>query len=296
MAFIDSKPILQDTAELRRRAQQHGYLFFRELLPQAAVVELQQQILELCQAHDFFERPPMLADGKQDLERLQAYYEQAYRLRDLHALPKHSAIVDVYTRLFGRQAVPHARTVLRTVPYGTKQVWPVHQDFLNVGTHDEVWNSWTPVIDCPKDLGAIWMLPGSHRMGIGGNNRLNDTELFFEAEGDLFDHPPAGLEWITDDLNIGDVVMFNAKTYHRGSANHRPGEFRISIDNCIQPIDTDFIGGAFELHTGDFGTFNQGVSWDQVYADWPTDDALRYYWHPLDLNYADAIKLEFANG
>lgn len=295
MSLIDSKPVLEDTAELRRRADQYGYLLFRGLLPEASVSRVREQVLDCCRRHDFFDKTIVQADGSMDLDRLRAYYEDAYRIRDMHALPKHPAILDVYARLFGRQPVPHARTVLRTIPYGTEQVWPVHQDYLNIGTHEEVWNSWMPVIDCPKALGAIWMLPGSHRIGLSGNRRLNETELFFEAGGDLFNNPPAGLEWETDDLNATDVIMFNSLTYHRGAANYLPDQFRISIDNCVQPIDTDFIPGAFQLHTGDFGLFNQGVDWDDIYADWPEDDPMRHYWRKLNLRFADSIELEFEN-
>ncbi len=295
MPLIDSSPIRQDTEALRQRADQDGYLLFRGLLPANDVIDTREQVLDCCERHRFFSSPIVHDDGTMDLDRLRAYYEEAYRLRSVHALPKHAAIVDVYTRLFGRKAVPHARTVLRTMPYGTRQVWPVHQDYLNVGTHNEVWNSWMPVGDCPSDLGAIWMLPGSHRLGVRGNHLLDEKELFFEATGDLFNHPPAGFHWQTDDLNTGDVIMFNSLTFHRGGPNQRPDEFRISIDNCIQPIDTDFIAGAFELHTGDFGKFNQGVGWDQIYEEWPEADPLKYYWQQLDLNFADSIAVEFEN-
>lgn len=296
MAFIDSTPIRDDAGALRARAAEQGYLFFRGLLPGDPVLELRGQLMALCREHGFFDDNPVDADGGMQLERIKPYYEKAYRLRALHGLLKHPAVIDVYTRLFGRRAVPHGRTVLRTIPHGTEQVWPVHQDYLNVGTHDEVWNSWTPVGDCPRDLGAIWVLPGSHRIGMAGNRRLSESELFFEAGGDLFANPPEGLEWVSDDLGIGDVVMFNSLTYHRGAANRRPGEFRFSVDNCVQPVDTDFIPSAFDLHTGDFGKFNLGRTWDDIYADWPAEDPLKYYWRELDLRFRDAEALAFENG
>ncbi|MEM1081631.1 MAG: phytanoyl-CoA dioxygenase family protein [Pseudomonadota bacterium] len=294
MPLLDSSPILNDTEALRARAQADGYLFFRGLLPKTEVAQVRRDVLARCEQHHFFTDPIVDDRGQMDLDRLRRYYEDAYRLQSVHALPKHPAIIDVYSRLFGRTAVPHARTSLRTMPYGTEQVWPVHQDYLNVGTHDEVWNTWMPVGDCPQALGAIWMLPGSNRIGVGGNEKLNDHELFFEASGDLFNHPPAGLSWQTDDFLAGDVIMFNGLTYHRGAPNRLSGQFRISIDNCIQPIDTDFIPGAFELHRGDFGSFNRGVSWNDIYANWNNEDH-QFYWKHLDLSYAQSIALEFDN-
>lgn len=292
MPFIDSTPIIHDAEALRRRFTEQGYLFFRKLLPREPVLALGEQLIACCRRHGFFESNPVDDEGKMDLERIRTYFEEAYRLRDLHAVPRHPAILSVYSRLFGRPAVPHARTSLRTIPCGTNQVWPVHQDYLNIGTHDEVWNTWLPVGDCPRELGALWILPGSHKLGVAGNRRLSEAENFFEASGDLFEHPPDGLEWATDDLECGDVVMFNGMTYHRGAPNLRPGEIRLSVDNCVQPVDTDFIPSAFDVHSGDFGIFNQGVTWDDVYSAWPEDDPLRYYWHALDLRFADALALD----
>lgn len=289
MPFADSTLLLEDPSALRERARESGYLFFRGLLPADESRALRAQVEAVCRAHGFDRDPPVTADGRIDNDRMGAYYARAYHLRGVHALPKHPAIIEAASRLFGCRAVPHARTVLRTLPADTSHVWPPHQDFANVATHDQVWNTWVPVGDCPSALGSVSILAGSHRTGLARSRRIADNGL-------ILDEPPAGLTWLTDDLAAGDVLMFNALTFHRGQPNCMPGTLRISVDNCIQPADTPFIEGAFDLHRGDLGNFNTGMDWDDVYAEWPADDPLRYYWREMDLEIVPPLNMPIARG
>lgn len=289
MAFTDSKPLLDDPQALRERASVDGYLYFRGLIPAEASRALREQLLAECRACGFDNDPPVTVDGRLDGERMGAYYARVYRLRGVHALPKHERIVEAASTLFGRRAVPHARTVLRTLPPHTSHVWPPHQDFANVATHDEVWNTWVPVGDCPSALGSVSILAGSHRSGLAKSRRIAENGL-------ILDEPPEGLTWLTGDLAAGDVLMFNALTFHRGQPNSMPGTLRISVDNCIQPMDTPFIQGAFDLHRGDLGNFNAGMDWDDVYAEWPADDPLKYFWRDLDLDIVPPLDVPIARG
>ena len=43
--FVDSTPLLDSPGELRSRAAEQGYLFFRSLLDTVSVLELRRQIL-----------------------------------------------------------------------------------------------------------------------------------------------------------------------------------------------------------------------------------------------------------
>lgn len=284
MAFADSTALIDHPDALRERARADGYLFFRGLLPPATPRALRAKLESLCERHGFGQQPPVLADGSLDAERMGAYYAQAYCLRDVHALPKHERIIELASVLFGRRAVPHARTVLRTLPTQTRHIWPPHQDFVNVATHDEVWNVWVPIGDCPGDLGPVSILAGSHRAGV--------TPLHLTDNGLVGNHPPEGHAWLSDDLESGDVLMFNALTTHRGQPNLRPDSLRMSVDNCIQPIDTPFLASAFDLHRGDLGDFNAGRDWEDIYRDWPADDPLKYYWRRLDLEWTPPLDPE----
>jgi len=284
MAFVDSSTLIGDTEALRKRAQEDGYLYFSELLPTGEVEALREQLVALCEKHDFFDRPPIGPGGEIDAERVGPYYSEAYRLRQVHGIPKHPAILDVYRRLWGRDPLPHARTVLRTMPHGTGQVWPVHQDYPNVATHDEVWNTWIPVGDCPEKLGSLAILEGSHKLGPTRSRRLADNGL-------VIDEPPEGCRWLSQDLRCGDVLMFSTLTFHKGQSNLLPGKLRLSLDNCIQPWDTPFNYGSFDLHTGDYGLYNRDTDWDAIYQTWSDDDPLKYYWKKFPVEFVEALDM-----
>lgn len=284
MPFIDATPLINDATALGERAARDGYLCFKKLLPARDVVALEQELLALCRTHGLFDEAAVDDRARISQEHLAPYYAAAYTLRALHALPKHEAILDVYRKLFGREPLPHARVVLRTIPYGTNQVWPAHQDMPNISTHDKAWNTWLPLGECPRALGSLSIAPGSHKYGLAESRSYIENGL-------VQDRAPEGLEWVSDNLEPGDVVMFNSLTFHRGEPNRLPGRLRLSVDNCIQPADTEFVHGSFDLHHGDYGTLNQGLNWSDVYAGWDEDDPLKYYWRSLPLKLVDPLNL-----
>lgn len=280
MAFVDSSPLINDASALQHRAAEDGYLCFKNLVPAGEVLALEQQLVELCRAHGLYDEVIVDDKGRINLQRIAPYYTAAYKLRKLHALPKRPEILGVFERLFGRQPVPHARTVLRTVPFGTNQVWPAHQDMPNISTHDEAWNTWLPIGECPRALGTLSIALGSHKLGLAKSRSIIETGL-------ILDEHPDDLTWVSDDLAPGDVVMFNALTFHRGEPNRLPDRLRLSVDNCIQPIDTEFVRGAFDLHHGDYGNLNQGLTWSDIYANWAEDEPMKYYWHEMPIKIVD---------
>ena len=87
---------------------------------------------------------------------------------------------------------------------------PPHQDefFLRRGT--ECWSVWTPLGDCPLELGPLALSPGSHRLG-------------------LLSEVPSGLPWWSAPLACGDALLVHHLTVHRALPN-RGDSPRLSID------------------------------------------------------------------
>jgi hypothetical protein len=87
--------------------------------------------------------------------------------------------------------------------------FPWHQDngySLLVDEHVQMWISLT---DVELDRGALWVVPGSHRMAIehdlvDGHAVVRDTQ--FETE-------------IPITTTVGDVVLFSSRTLHRTTPN-----------------------------------------------------------------------------
>ena len=49
--YVDTTPLLNDPEALRQRARQDGCLFFEGLLPQSDVLDVRQQVLDVCARH-----------------------------------------------------------------------------------------------------------------------------------------------------------------------------------------------------------------------------------------------------
>lgn len=135
----------------------------------------------------------------------------------------------------------------------------------------ECFTVWIPLHDCPTDLGPLQILEGSHRLGVIGHEdeNLHVPEIRPGAltEGD----------WVSGQINGGDVLIFHSLTVHAASAN-RSQQLRISMDCRFQSY-----GRA--IHPGNLAFGGEsGKSWDAIYAGWHSDD-LKYYWTDTPLKF-----------
>src|SRR5690606_2574138 len=53
--FADSSDLLEDPGALRARAEEHGYLFFRGLLPAEAVLDVRRRFLRILERHGWLD-------------------------------------------------------------------------------------------------------------------------------------------------------------------------------------------------------------------------------------------------
>ena len=162
-------------------------------------------------------------------------------------------------------------------PNFTEHTTPTHQDFVHFqGTHDNL-TCWSPVGDCPVELGGLAVLRGSHRLNRVlrhhfslGAGSLNLESKDYEEE--------IGNEWLTTDFKVGDTLVFPALTIHKALPNLTEDRLRISLDNRYQrasdPIAEHMLGPHLNLI--------KPITWDEIYSNWEGDD-LKYYWRDNDL-------------
>ena len=133
--FVDSTPLLNSPKELRARAAERGYLFFRGLLDEASVLDLRRQILAVCQKQGWLDDDAPLTDGisrdgslfiEGHSPEWIGFYTDVQRLRAFNALALHPAIIGMLETLFGEKVLPHPRNICRviryilTVPFGKR--------------------------------------------------------------------------------------------------------------------------------------------------------------------------------
>ena len=84
-----------------------------------------------------------------------------------------------------------------------------------------------PLGDCPRVLGGLAILPGSHRAGLLAHGANGADQVAPGRE------PDPG--WATIDYRCGDVLMFGGLTVHGAGPNRSGNQLRLSVDHRYQP-------------------------------------------------------------
>jgi ectoine hydroxylase-related dioxygenase (phytanoyl-CoA dioxygenase family) len=118
------------------------------------------------------------------------------------------------------------------LPGAPEHTTPPHQDYFFLrenayAASDRTWAAWIPLGDCPRAVGGLAVLPGSHRHGllphVARDRRGPQVAL------------PAGGCWASSPLRTGDVVLVGCFTVHRGLPNASRDRVRLSVDLRYQP-------------------------------------------------------------
>jgi ectoine hydroxylase-related dioxygenase (phytanoyl-CoA dioxygenase family) len=97
-----------------------------------------------------------------------------------------------------------------------------HQDAHYVRMMGDFWTAWAPLGDCPRSLGGLALLAGSHRDGLYDHSGVGIVDGGVEVAGDRV--------WSTTDYRCGDAVVFQCHTLHRSLPNRSGDRLRLSAD------------------------------------------------------------------
>lgn len=272
--FLDSHNLLNKPELLKKRADEEGYLFVKRLVEPEAILQVRLDILAIAKKLGLLQADTNLMDGianpnEEYIEgrwRLWAeYYKEIQRCRSFHQLAHHPNIVKLFETLFSGKVLVHPRNISRTIfPNLTRFTTPPHQDYFYIKGTPNTWTLWTPLGDCNEELGGLAVARGSHKKG------LLDVHKADGAGGHACDASPEQ-EWVYNETNAGDAVMFHSYTIHQGRDNITFDKIRLSCDYRYQPIDE-------EVHESSLAPHFNIEPWDKVYENWPENDGLKYFW------------------
>jgi len=274
--FTDSTALADDGPALGARMRQDGYLLLRGVLPTPTLRALQRKVGDLAKEAGWLRTDRDVSEAIADPAGFCVDPDPTYlrtlrrinRLEDYHALKHHQALMGLLERLLGQPVFPHPRVLMRNIfPSRAEFTTKAHQDFPNVQGTEEVYTAWFPLIDCPMDVGPLQIAAGTHRDGV------YDFGIAGGAGGIEISDPLDG-KWVSGDVMLGDVLIFHSMVVHKGLPN-RSDRLRMSMDVRYQPVAEPF---CFDNANPD----GQPLSWEEVYADWKSDD-LKYYWRKLPL-------------
>lgn len=277
--LVDSTPLLQDADALAARAEVDGYLYFRGLLPRDSVIEVRRNILEVLDSEGWLAGGHDLIDGVIDDDAINLVPEDQMRLdigisrrayvkvqqvQSMHRLPHHPAFLSFYRQFFNEEPFVHPRHIVRVMTsHASLRPTPPHQDFPLVQGSQNTWTCWFPLGDCPRDLGPLSILRGSHRQGY---LPVSAAEGAGGIGAQLCDDED---EWLSADFQAGDVLTFPALTVHRALPPQDRQRVRLSMDIRFQPASEPIEARSLSNHSDQ--------DWAEIYAGWDSDD-IQYYW------------------
>ena len=282
--FTESTGLLDNPAALLQRAMEDGYLFFKQLLPKDEIVALRADMLGVVEKYGWLEKDQEALGGLIDVDALNQVpeemmrtdigvsteaYKDVNRLERFHRLPQHPRLMALYRTLFGKEVLVHARHIGRMIT-AHKNVFPTppHQDFPLIQGTSNTWTCWIPVGDCPREMGGLTVLRGSHRSGY------LPIQPAKGAGGIAVPLCSYDRDWVEGDFEAGDILTFSSYTIHRALRCQWKTQIRLSMDVRYQPIDEPVEAKSLLPH-GD-------LTWEDIYQDWEKED-LKYYWRNLPL-------------
>lgn len=235
--FADATGDLADPASLRDRAARDGYLYLPGVLPTGPIHAARDAVLEEAQRQGWLDPEAPVEDaiatpgidlGAHDDPR---YFELLQRILPdprfaaLATLPEVHALLE---RLFDGAAEDCQASVCRVLsPDSAAHTTRPHQDAGYLDQLGAFWTTWIPLVECPRRLGPLALVPGSHNDGIRPHRPI-DPQLKIAVTS------PADI-WASGDLAVGDVVLFDSRTVHRALTHRDPRRLRLSADFRFRP-------------------------------------------------------------
>ncbi len=285
--------LLDDPQALRQQMADDGFLFFRGLLPADEIVALRRNILQICDNNGWIAPGTELMDCIADpsADAMEPFcgvgvppeaYGDVQCLESFHRLAHNPRLVAMLGQLFDENVLVHALKIARLmIPAKGNAPTPAHQDHIFIQGTKTVYTCWMPLGDCPRELGGLRVLRGSHKLGVlpvraaegaGGRHVIIDSDV--------------DQEWFQTDFNVGDVLVFHSLTVHKSIPNLTENRIRLSVDYSYQPPSLPIEEKSITPHCN-------VLPWEEIYAGWKSKE-LQYYWlqHDLDFKEYDTSLVE----
>ena len=238
-AFTPANEFLGDPERLGSIFREDGYLFFREVLDPAQVLEVKRDFLRVLQdqgviragaSEALWTGAGLAAINDDDL----------YGLGSYAALIESAAMRRLMERVFGGPVVLFKGTNIRyALPHDGAHLTPAHQDHFFIRGNREFRTVWVPLMAIDRRVGGLAVAAGSHKRGLR-EHREQPGVYSYQMKGRK--QRGVALEgiaepWLTADYRPGDVLVFHCLALHRALPN-RSDRVRLSLDARCQPAAT----------------------------------------------------------
>ena len=232
-ALEDAAPLLGDAERLRELAARDGFLFVRRLVPEELVLALRGRVLRFAREIGWLDSDALAGEARALAGKRVGYYQdpdwvslqvQVQSCAEMWALGDCVPIHRTLHAVAGRSSylcLSTANTCRVFSPHPDMATQP-HQDAHYVRMMGDFWTVWLPLGDCPRELGPLAVLAGSHRGGLrehAGQGIVDGGVVV-----------PDDTVWSTSDFCSGDAILFHPHTLHRSLPNRSGDRLRLSAD------------------------------------------------------------------
>ncbi len=249
----ESNDVLEDAAAVRRRFEDDGYVFLRDVIDREVVLGARRELLEKLSSADQVDlgRPLMEAvwSGRTRRDKTTvANFAEDLRSGDaLGGVVDDGSVARFYERLFGEDVRRLDHVWVRSVRPGAAT--GCHYDWVYMGRGSRrLCTSWIPIGDVPYEDGALVVLEGSHRIEEllktygrldvdGGEPNPYGGGWFSKNWVEVRDR--FGGRWLTagdGGFRTGDMLALGMFTMHCSLDNRSSmNRIRLSSDTRYQP-------------------------------------------------------------
>jgi ectoine hydroxylase-related dioxygenase (phytanoyl-CoA dioxygenase family) len=240
---------------LREKFQAHGYLWLKQVLNRAEVLEFRRRYFAAFADLGLLTPGSDPVDGfyaniGEDRNKIRARMAEFARSEYYETFCRSKEIVAFYEAFLGGAVYLHKRMIIRMTRPGDPGSTPPHYDltYLRGGT-DRLCSSWIPFGDTPVEMGGLVYLEGSDQWGrqMEAEFSIKNAELPPEERISAYNRNMTQGGWVTknlpelaDRLNTrwliadyaaGDMVVHSPYMIHGATINEsRDGRLRLSTD------------------------------------------------------------------
>lgn len=263
-----SNELLGDAVALKRRLDDDGYLYLTGYLDKANVDEARQFLLQQINALGLLDDSAPIEKGvaRQPWQPTPCHHLVNDNV-PLQQLLYDGAMIDLYQRLLGDEISHFDFTWTRVMGPGLGTAPHADAVYMNRGSQ-QLFTSWTPLMEIDLDVGGLLVMPGSHRVDRLEKYFESDVDTYCTnkpnrepqdvhqwigpvGDGKLTQQPAKlqkslGLPWLTAErYQPGDVLIFGIRTVH-ASIDNTTNRIRLSTDSRYQRssevIDERWVG------------------------------------------------------
>jgi len=239
LPFFEANSLLNDPQAFRQKMADDGYLFFRGIGPIGKIRQARHDVLETIARAGWIDPAKLdkanwsgagpFTEGDPEYMRV---YKEILGLPSFLAVPEDPIFIDMIAKIVDSPVLLHKLRIGRvTFPNNTAQTTAAHQDWMYIRGTPATYTIWTPLGDCPRALGGLAVLPGSHKEGF--IEHVNHPEKKYAGMGLPENQWPAG-QWVAGDFALGDFIVFHSHTVHKALPNLTSNTLRLSTDNRYQ--------------------------------------------------------------